>query len=145
MLYRFAYLKMKNENVLKADIRMKHKDLYFLYLHDKIKIGVSQDVDIRINRILTTGGYKRKDILKIVTLKSKGYLEVLIHRKLKQSKINGEWFYNTRILSIFLHQIKSMEEHEYIDARDLEKAYRYAVLIGQVKTIVRPLIEERTS
>lgn len=114
---------------------MVNKDLYFLFLQNKIKIGISQDVEYRINRILTSGGYRKSDILKLIELKSKGYLEIIIHRKLKEFRINGEWFERTNVINIFLHRLEQMSRYKLLTSQDIDDAFHFSKLINHSKTI----------
>lgn len=79
---------MENKYV---NIPMKH--IYVVANeHEAVKIGVSQDVNGRINVLSRQGGFKVKELYKTEKCSNSYNLERKIHKQLNNYRINSEWF-----------------------------------------------------
>ena len=88
-------------------------DFYIIELKDRLKIGVSNDIENRITAILSIGGYTDDDILNLFKFPDSGIMEAPLKRLfrpslVKKSKYNRgeEWFYKKALVELFINEIK---------------------------------------
>jgi hypothetical protein len=113
-------------------------DFYIIELKDRLKIGISSNIENRVTSILSSGGHTDSDILNLFKFPDSGIIEAPLKRLfrpclLKKSKYNRgeEWFYKKGLVGLFINEIKtgvkpSIELIEKIQHKyaDMENGYK---------------------